>query len=210
MKAICGALVSAMLSSAALSHADQVVMQNGDVLNGVVLSADTNSVLLQNDNLGDVMLPRAKISTITFGSGTPTPPAPAASTNAQPPVLTQTNTDFSAMLRGLRGDTNLIAAVQSRILGSASPDAVKQFDDLLDGLSTGQMDMNGLRQQAQSEVDQLRALKKDLGPGDSAEIDGYLAILDDFLRETAPTNTVTDSVITLSPTNPAPIAPPAP
>jgi hypothetical protein len=167
--------------------ADQVVMQNGDVLNGSVLSADTNAVTLQNDNLGAVVLPRAKISSINFGTAASSP-APAIATNAPAPDLSQTNSDLSDALRSLRGDTNLVQQVQSQILGSASPDAVKQFNDLLDGLSTGKIDMNGLRQQAQSEADELRSMKKDLGPGDSAEIDSYLAILDDFLQQTTVTN----------------------
>ncbi|HEY3762494.1 MAG TPA: hypothetical protein VGN23_12175 [Verrucomicrobiae bacterium] len=179
--------------------ADQVVMLNGDVLNGSVLSANTNAVTLQNSNLGTVVLPRAKISSINFGAAT-TGVTPGSITTTPAPSVSDTNTDMAAMLRGLQSDSNLVQQVQSQILGSASPDAVKKFNDMLNGLSTGQIDMTSLRQQAQSEADELRSLKKDLGPNDTGEVDSYLAILDDFLQETAPTN----SRATLSQTNSIP------
>jgi hypothetical protein len=57
--------------------------------------------------------------------------------------------------------------------------------------------MNDLRREAQSDEDQLRALKHDLGPDAGDSIDGYLDVLDDFLKEsdsaTAPTNSATVS-----------------
>ncbi|MGO8766836.1 MAG: hypothetical protein ACLQSR_17095 [Limisphaerales bacterium] len=174
-------------------RADQVVMQNGDVLNGAVLSANTNLVILRDDNLGDVALPRGEVSTITFGTPATTKPPLAPAANAPLSAGSPTNTDLSEALRDLRNDTNLVQQVQSQILGSAGPDATKQFNDLLDGLSTGKIDMNGLRQQAQSEADQLRSMKKDLGDEDSGEIDSYLAILNDFLQETSPSNSASNS-----------------
>jgi hypothetical protein len=177
--------------------ADQVVMQNGDVLHGTVLAADTNAVTLQNDNLGDVVLSRSKVASITFGTASPA--VVASLTNAENSSVLQTNVDLSAALRGLQADTNLVQEVQSQILGSSNPEAVKKFNDLLNGLSTGQIDMNSLRQQAQSEVDELRSFKKDLGSEDTGEIDSYLAILDDFLQQTA-----TNSGGTLSQTNSMP------
>ncbi len=172
-------------------------MQNGDVLHGTVLAADTNAVTLQNDNLGDVVLSRSKVASITFGTASPA--VVASLTNAENSSVLQTNVDLSAALRGLQADTNLVQEVQSQILGSSNPEAVKKFNDLLNGLSTGQIDMNSLRQQAQSEVDELRSFKKDLGSEDTGEIDSYLAILDDFLQQTA-----TNSGGTLSQTNSMP------
>ena len=171
-------------------------MQNGDVLHGTVLTANANAVTLQDDNLGDVVLSRSKVASITFG--TASPPGVGSLTNAQNSNVLQTNVDVSAALRGLQADTNLVQEVQSQILGSGNPAAVQKFNDLLNGLSTGQMDMNSLRQQAQSEADELRSLKKDLGSEDSGEIDSYLAILDDFLQQTA-----TNSGAALSQTNSA-------
>jgi hypothetical protein len=101
-------------------------------------------VTLQNDNLGTVVLPHAKISAITFGTAV-AKNATTSATIASPSFVPDTNTDFASALRGLRDDTNLVQEVQSQILGSTSPEAVKKFNDLLDGLSTGQIDMNNLR-----------------------------------------------------------------
>ena len=58
---------------------------------------------------------------------------------------------------------------------------------MLNGLSTGQMDMKNLRAEAQSTADELRAFKKDIGPDADTEVDGYLSILDNFLKETTAT-----------------------
>lgn len=172
-------------------QADQVVMQNGDTLNGTVLSVSTNVLVLQNENLGKVTLSRTRVANIVFGSGTakaanlPAPVTAAARTDSTP--------DLTSALHGLRDQTNLIQQVQSQVLGSAGPGAIGKFNDLLDGLSTGKIDMNDLRAQAQAAAEQLQSLKKDLGPGDSAEADSYLAILNNFLQETAPANVTVNS-----------------
>jgi hypothetical protein len=167
-------------------RADQVVMQNGDVFNGTVLSVSTNALVLQDENLGKVTLLRAKVTNIVLGTvsartTSPTVPRPALSpTNAM--------TDSTPGFQGLRDQTNLIQQVEAQFLAPAGPAAVNKFNELLDGLSTGKIDMNDLRAQAQSAAEQLRSLKKDMGPDQSAEMDSYLAILDDFLQETAPAN----------------------
>ena len=172
-------------------QADQVVMQNGDTLNGTVLSVSTNVLVLQSENLGKVTLPRARVANVVFGSGT----AKAASLPVPVPAVSRTDStpDLTSALRGIHDQTNLIQQVQSQVLGSSGPGAIGKFNDLLDGLSTGRIDMNGLRAQAQAAVEQLESLKKDLGPGDIAEAESYLAILNGFLQETATTNVTANS-----------------
>jgi hypothetical protein len=177
------------------SHADQVVMQNGDDYNGKVLSVTTNVLILQNDNLGTAVLPRAKVAAVSFGAAVAAPPvAPANNFSTSQPGAPATNLiSDPAALRGIRDQSNLVQLVQSQILGSASPDAVNKYNEMLDGLSTGKIDLNDLRQQAQSAADQLRSLKQDAGPDAAGDMDAYLAILDNFLHETAPGNTATNS-----------------
>ena len=178
---------------AAISQADEVVMKNGDILNGEVLSMSTNSLVLRDDNLGTLTLPRAKITTVVCGKVNP--PAPWATSSANNIVLahpysapeTNSVSDLQARLRGIRDQTNLIQQVQAQILGSsASPEAVNKFNELLDGLSTGKIDMNQLRAEAQSAAQQLESFTNDMGPDASGEAEGYLAILNSFLKETAP------------------------
>lgn len=177
---------------AEVSRADEVVMQNGDILNGEVLSMSTNSLVLQDDNLGMVTLARTKITTIVFGKVKAATPWVTTSPNnvvvMHPYSAPGTNSvsDLEAELRGIREQTNLIQQVQAQILGSsASPEAVNKFNEMLDGLSTGKIDMKELRAEAQSAAEQLESFTNEMGPDASGEADSYLSILNSFLQETA-------------------------
>jgi hypothetical protein len=182
-------------------RADQVVMQNGDLLNGTVLAMSTNTLMLQNANLGAVTLPRTKISSVTFGAGAATALSRVASPtnilvidrlNAEE-TNSVSNSELAAEMREIRDQTNLIQQVQAQILGSsASPEAVNKFNELLDGLSTGKIDMNELRAEAQSAADQLDSFTNEMEPDSSEEAAGYLSILNNFLEETAPGNISTN------------------
>jgi hypothetical protein len=57
---------------------------------------------------------------------------------------------------------------------------------MVNGLLSGQMSLSDLRQQAQSAADQLRDLKRGLGPDADESLDAYLKILDAFVNESAP------------------------
>jgi len=175
-------------------------MQNGDVLNGKVLTVTTNILTLQNDNVGIITLSRAKVSNITFGTTAVKIPVPAVSVtntvSASPPENPQTNSmsDLQSMFRGIHDQSNLVQQVEAQVLGSsASPAAVSKFNELLDGLSTGKIDMNDLRNEAQSAANQLQEYKKQMGPDAGEEVDSYLAILNNFLQETAQSNATTNS-----------------
>jgi hypothetical protein len=195
------ALFAGFLLSNTPLIADQVIMQNGDTYNGKVVSMTTNSLVLQNDNLGNVTLPRAKITGILLGTGTATGALPKAPSSniviVRQPAATETNSpsDLAAALQSLRDQTNLIQQVQGQVLGSANPAAVNKFNEMLDELGSGKMDMNDLRAQAKAAADQLRSL----GPGASEETDDYLSILDSFLQETDPTNSTANTATQLKP-----------
>jgi hypothetical protein len=172
----------------AVSSADQVTLRNGDILNGKVLAMTSDTLVLQDASLGDLTLPRAKVSNITFGAvALPFTNSVQTSSNLTSPANSASN--LEAMFHEIRQNSNLVQQVEAQVLGSsASPEAVNKFNELLDGLSTGQMDMNGLRAEAQSAADQLQDYKKEMGPDAGEEVDGYLSVLNNFLRETAPTN----------------------
>jgi hypothetical protein len=195
-------LAAFFLLTALVLRADRIIMQNGDILNGKVLTMTTNALVLQNENLGTVTLPRMKVSNIEFGTvmvKAPAPPAPAASAIIRPPTAgpeTNSLSDLQAMFRGIRGESNLVQQVEAQVLGSsASPEAVNKFNELLDGLSTGKIDMSELRTEAQSAVSQLQEYKKEMGSEAGGEIDSYLAILNNFLQETAKPNPATNSPV---------------
>jgi hypothetical protein len=56
---------------------------------------------------------------------------------------------------------------------------------MVNGLLSGTMSMGDLRKQAQDSANQLRELKRQLGPDAGDEVDTYLQVLDSFLKETA-------------------------
>ncbi|HKI70704.1 MAG TPA: hypothetical protein VKA67_14045, partial [Verrucomicrobiae bacterium] len=134
-------------------RADQALLQNGDTLSGNVLSLTTNTLVLQNVDLGRVTLLRSKVTAITFRNAAGPDPARAVPASRDPVhrAALQTNSvsDFSTAVRGIRDQSNLVQQVQAQILGAGSPDAVNKFNEMLDGLSTGKIDLNDLRQQAQ-------------------------------------------------------------
>jgi hypothetical protein len=188
--------LAAFLSlGATASSADQITLRNGDILNGKVLAVTTDTLTIQDNTLGTLSLARAKVSIITFGmAATVVPPSaiPFTGTPQTTPKSTSsanTSPALQAMFGEIREHSNLVQAVEAQVLGSsASPAAINKFNELLDGLSTGQLDMNGLRAEAQSAANQLQEYKKEMGPNADAEVDSYLSILNGFLRETAPTN----------------------
>jgi len=98
------------------------------------------------------------------------------------------------MFRGIGDQSNLVQQVEAQVLGSsASPAAVNKFNELLDGLSTGKIDMSELRAEAQSAADQLQEYKKEMGPDAGEEVNSYITVLNHFLNETAADGTSTNS-----------------
>jgi hypothetical protein len=179
--AMCGVLFSAC--------ADEIVMQNGDHYYGKVMSLTTNSLLLQSEMLGNINLPRAKVKLVTFGVNAPTnsarPTRPTTtSARLSVPVNTNKTADLSAALRSLKADTNLVSQIQSDYLQAANPEANQKFNQTLNDLASGKLTINDLRGEARTAADQLRAFKRELGEDAGAELDGYLDLLDRFLRET--------------------------
>ena len=173
--------------------ADQVRMQNGDHYLGEVVSLGTNTLVLKSDVLGTVRLPREKVALITLGPGAATNVQPAAAAPNNPAgvasaPLTNGTVDLSASLRQLGANTNFIQQVQAHFLGAAGPEANAKFNELVGGLMSGKLNVNDIRVEAKSAAVQLKELKRDLGEDAGWALDGYLAILENFLQQTAPPN----------------------
>lgn len=165
-------------------RADQVEMQNGDRYIGKVVAMTENAVVLQSEVLGKITLPRVKVANINFSGATAATAIPSTNHPAGPSlVMTNSHPDLSA---SLRANTNVIEQVRQQFLGDAGPEANKKFDDMAGDLLNGKIDMNSLRAQAKAAADQIRALKGQGGQNGAADdmLDSYLAILDNFLKET--------------------------
>jgi hypothetical protein len=179
-------------------RADQVEMQNGDRYFGKVLSVSADTVFLESEVLGKINVPRKNVASLVFGTNavaTVSVPTnlPAA---AAPAGAADTNLDLSAALRNPGAGTNVIRQIRDQML-AGSPEAAGKYDEMVNGLLSGSLNMDDLRREAQSDADQIRQLKHDLGPDAGDSLDGYLDVLDDFLKESdsaaEPTNSAAAS-----------------
>ena len=183
-------------------RADEVNMQNGDRYFGHVVSVSADTVVLNSEVLGKINVPRKNVASLAFGTNTFAPKAVTSvapvsvPTNlpvvAAPTGAANTNLDFSAALQNPGLGANSIRQIREQML-AGSPEAAGKFDTMVNGLLSSSMSMDDLRREAKSSADQLRALKRDLGPEASESLDGYLEVLDGFLKESetsaAPANT---------------------
>jgi hypothetical protein len=192
----------ALCCSLSVAHADLIEMQNGDRYAGKLVGVNDTNITWRSDILGEMQLPRAKISAITFGEKAQTA-KPVAAATVQPPSARKTQPqDPLTQIRDVGIDPQAIKQVQEQILGSASPEATKQFNDMVAGLATGSLNLKDIRAQAQNSVRELEAAKQELGEDFGMALDGYLGILQRFLSETAQPSK--PAVRSLVPTQPPP------
>jgi hypothetical protein len=111
---------------------------------------------------------------------------------------TNPNSELSAAVRNLTADQGATEQVKQQLLSGADPAAKAKFDSTLNDLMTGKMSMTDLQGQARSAANTIRQLKQQLGSESDPTLDGYLAVLESFLRE-AP------AVPTAARTNSAPV-----
>jgi hypothetical protein len=172
-----------------LSRADQLEMQNGDHYLGKVISMTTTSVVLQSEVLGTVTLPRNKIALLTLGANSSTnfPVSPAV-VNGQvraAPTITASLPKAPVAAKQPGTDKSVLKKVESEYLSEATPEARAKFNQMAGGLLTGRLSVNDIRKEAKAAADQLRALRGDAGD-ETGMVDSYLAILDNFLKESGP------------------------
>jgi len=186
-----GAFVLSMISS---MQAEQVNMQNGERYVGKVVAVSNETVVVKSEVLGILKVPRSKIASITFGTNAVPPDVQtpvAANAQTQKPATTNSNSELSTAMNQLRANPNAMQQVQQQILAGADPKATDMFNQMMGGLMNGSLNLNDIRAQAKSAADQLRSAKKELGDDSGFAVDGYLAVLDNFLRETASTSSGT-------------------
>jgi hypothetical protein len=182
-----------MVVAATRLRADLVEMQNGDRYFGRVLSVSADTVVLKSEVLGIINVPRKKVACLAFGTNAAAPKAATVAAQVSVPTnpptagslvgLANTNLDLSTAFRNLGANTNFIGQIREQLL-AGNPEAASNYDALVGGLMSGKLNMDDLRREAQSSADQLRELKRDLGPDAGDSIDAYLKVLDNFLDET--------------------------
>jgi hypothetical protein len=193
------AAITLLFASAPVMRADLLEMVNGDRYSGKVLSMSADTVVLNSEVLGKINVPRGKVARLTLGTAatpkTAADPAQPISTNQliiiSVPPAAGSPVDLSAALQQLGGSTNLVDQIRQQVF-AGNPGGAAKYDQMVSGLLSGQINLNDLRQQAQSSADQLRELKRQL-PEAGDSFDAYLQVLDNFLKETAsqPANAAT-------------------
>jgi hypothetical protein len=187
-------------------RADQLQMQNGDRYAGHILSMTSNSIVLQSEVLGKVTLPREKVTTVTFGANT----TANAATNSAPRTA---GTNLVGALSGIGGGSNSIEQVRQQMLTGADPVAAQKYNEMVAGLMSGKLNLNDIRNEAKTSIEQINRLKQELGPEASDSLDSYLSILQGFVNETTPTTpakAATPVTPTAAPAAAAPVTPYAP
>ncbi len=186
----CGLLL--MLAMAPVLRADVLEMQNGDRYSGKVLSMSADTVVLNSEVLGKINVPRSKVANVIFSTNAA---ASSAAVNLPRPVSTNlpivvngpavanTNADLATAFRQLGSGTNFVGQIRNQMF-AGSPQAAAKYDELVNGLMSGQINLNDLRKQAQASAEQLRQLKREM-PEAAESFDAYLQVLDSFVNETA-------------------------
>jgi hypothetical protein len=185
------AFVMAVAAVAMTARADVLEMNNGDRYSGKVLAVSAETVVLDSEILGKINVPRSRVASLAFGTN-----AVARTISAAPIILSnapastplaplaRTNVDLSAALRQLGANTNFVGQIRNQML-AGSPEAGAKYDELVSGLLDGTVSLDDLRKQAQASAEQLRELKRELGPAADESLDAYLKVLDGFIQETA-------------------------
>jgi hypothetical protein len=188
----CGFLASLVITP--MLRADEVEMQNGDHYSGKVLSVSTNTIELESDVLGKIHVPRDKVARLTFGdsavasNGATSGVRVSASTNSPTADALTALTNASAIHKN-GSNTVSIQEIREQML-AGSPEAAGKYDEMVNGLLDGSLGIDDIRRKAKSSEDEILELKRDLGPEAGDALDGYLQVLDQFLKESAnePTN----------------------
>ena len=174
--------------------ADQVELQNGDRYTGKVLSVTADTVVLESEVLGKINVPRKNVANLAFGAHSAVPKAAtnfariSGLTNLPVAVAANrpanTNADLSTAFRNLGANANFVRDIREQMLRD-SPAAACKYDEMVNGLMSGKLNLNDLRREAKASADQLRTLKRELGPEADDSLDTYLEVLDGFLKESA-------------------------
>jgi hypothetical protein len=207
------ALTLLLAASVASAQADSLDLVNGDHYQGTVVSVTRSNVVFQSDVLGSLSLPRNKVAQINLGAAiTPAVPKPATNSPASNTAVAATSLILQgprnagsapgavpqgdAVLQQMRQqgiDPDLVNAVQQQVFGQGNPAASAKFNELMGGLMSGKISVADIRAQAQDSIQQIKDAKQQLGPEIGDSLDGYLAILQSFVNETATNTTVTAS-----------------
>lgn len=146
------------------ARADVLNLANGDRFVGSVELVNTAEVHLKSETLGLIKIPRAKVASIYFG------------TNQSPTIAKQST--------AIAIDPKAVVKVQEDFLSTAGPEANAMFKEMIQGLASGKLNAEDIRNQARQSLAELKELQADLGDeADNALISSYVGILERFIAQ---------------------------
>jgi hypothetical protein len=174
-------LAGAICLLPALLKADVIELVNGDRYYGSLIAVTQTNVELKSEIQGKMSISRDKVATIIFRE------TAAQKTDVAKSASGQKKAKISPLADELRAqgiNPKDISKIPEEILSGANPEATGQFKEMVAGLMTGQISVDSIRVQAQKSVEEIQAMKEDLGADAGELLDGYLLILEGFLKET--------------------------
>jgi hypothetical protein len=194
--------------------ADSIELVNGDLLHGKVVSLDDRELRLVSDIHGAVIIAREKVAAIGLGERKVARPMPAAespenATEAQAvvrrsvpagtksaaaataPVPSGTVQEVVRQLRTQGLSVENVNELQRAFPQlKEQPGVKKYFDEKVEGLIKGDVNVEDIRKDAIRVREELRKTAKSLGPDGEKTLNqalgGYLNILDKFIKEAEP------------------------
>lgn len=159
-----------------LVTADVVECDNGDRYHGKVLSMDEKQVTLQNEIAGTLKIPRQRIVSLSFRD----------KAVAQPAAVPRVPATNSAVARpgAVQFDAAAVQKVQNEMLAGATPEAQQMFNEMVQGMASGKLNVADIQRQAQNTLKELRSMQSELGNDETTELlNSYAAILESFVRQ---------------------------
>ncbi len=207
------ALALIVFASESSLRADSIELINGDLLHGKVVSLDDRELRLVSDIHGAVIIDREKVAAIGLGDRRLAPPVAGAAVapgevqaivrrgaevnvNGRPtvtatvPVAPIAAQDVLRQLRAQGLSAENVAELQKALPMLKEPGAKRYFDDTVNDLVEGKIDVETVRKDAIRARNEYRKTAKSLGPDGEKTLNqalgGYLQILDRFIEDTDP------------------------
>ncbi len=172
------------------ASAEIIHLINGDLIQAKVVTLNETHLSIQSNILGILKIPRNKVARIDFIAQPASITGPGALT--KPPVSSTLPSSAQKLTipGGLKGNhpTDLIQQVQQQMLTTAGPEANEMYQNLVQGVTSGSINIPELKTMAEDTVRQIEDLQAELGDDVGFALDGYLGILKGFIQKAEKNN----------------------
>lgn len=174
----------------AYGHSEAIKLINGDQYHGRVIRVDETQVVFESEIQGRLKLPRSKVAVIILqeqaAAALSKPKSDDSSTRDPEEEARETAVEgLDALRQGGDETSDAVTEVQQQFLKGASPEAIRQYRQMVSGLMGGSLSIEDIRQRAKESAEQIRRFRgefEEAGP----ILDNYLGILESFVRDSAP------------------------